>query len=42
MLADCLARTVMAPRLIPIGVVTALAGGPLFIFLLRRHKTARG
>jgi iron complex transport system permease protein len=38
MLADCLARTLLSPREIPIGVVTALAGGPLFIFLLRRHK----
>jgi iron complex transport system permease protein len=43
-LADCLARTLLASQgmEIPIGVVTALAGGPLFIFLLRRHKTARG
>lgn len=41
-LADCLARALLAPREIPIGVVTALAGGPLFLFLLRRHKTARG
>jgi iron complex transport system permease protein len=41
-LADCLARTLLAPKEIPIGVVTALAGGPLFIFLLRRHKTAGG
>jgi iron complex transport system permease protein len=41
-LADCLARTLLSPREIPIGVVTALAGGPLFIVLLRRHKTARG
>ncbi len=41
-LADCLARTLLSPREIPIGVVTALAGGPLFIFLLRRHKAARG
>ena len=41
-LADCLARTLLSPREIPIGVVTALAGGPLFIMLLRRHKTARG
>ncbi len=44
MLADCLARTLLARRgtEIPIGVVTALAGGPLFIMLLRRHKSARG
>ncbi len=38
-LADCLARTLLSPREIPIGVVTALAGGPLFIMLLRRHKS---
>jgi iron complex transport system permease protein len=41
-LADCLARTILSPREIPIGVITALAGGPLFIVLLKRHKTARG
>lgn len=40
-LADCLARTLLATE-IPIGVVTALAGGPLFLMLLRRHKTAKG
>jgi iron complex transport system permease protein len=40
-LADCLARTLLSPVQIPIGVVTALAGGPLFIMLLRRHKAAR-
>jgi iron complex transport system permease protein len=37
-LADSLARTVMAPTEIPIGVVTALLGGPFFFFLLRRKK----
>ncbi len=37
-LADCLARTLLAPIEIPIGVVTALAGGPLFLMLLRRRK----
>ncbi len=42
MLADCLARTLLTPNEIPIGVVTALAGGPLFIMLLRRHKRATG
>jgi iron complex transport system permease protein len=41
-LADCLGRTLLAPIEIPIGVVTALAGGPLFLFLLRKHKAARG
>lgn len=37
-LADSLARTAIAPREIPIGVVTALLGGPFFFFLLRRKK----
>jgi len=37
-LADSFARTVMAPTEIPIGVVTALLGGPFFFILLRRKK----
>lgn len=36
MLADTLARTVIAPRELNIGVVTALVGAPVFIYLLRR------
>lgn len=35
-LADLVARTFMAPTEIPIGVITALAGVPLFLVLLRR------
>jgi cobalamin transport system permease protein len=35
-LADTLARTVVAPRELPVGIVTALVGVPLFILLLRR------
>ena len=34
--ADTLARTVFAPGELPVGVVTALLGGPFFLFLLRR------
>jgi iron complex transport system permease protein len=37
-LADTLARTMIAPTEIPIGVMTALLGGPFFFFLLRRRK----
>jgi iron complex transport system permease protein len=37
-LADSVARSVIAPTEIPIGVVTALLGGPFFFFLLRRRK----
>jgi iron complex transport system permease protein len=34
-LADLLARTVVAPSEIPLGVITALIGGPFFLWLLR-------
>jgi iron complex transport system permease protein len=37
--ADALARTVLGPVELPVGVVTALAGGPFFVILLRRHLT---
>ena len=37
-LCDMFARTLFAPREIPVGVVTALAGGPFFLMLLRRRK----
>jgi iron complex transport system permease protein len=36
-LADALARTIMAPSEIPVGVVTALGGAPFFVYLLRRR-----
>ena len=36
LLSDLLARTVLAPTEIPIGVVTAFLGVPLFLILLRR------
>ena len=32
-----LARTVLAPTEIPIGVITALCGAPFFLYLLRRN-----
>lgn len=35
--ADTLARTVVAPSDLPVGAVTAMAGAPLFIYLLRRR-----
>jgi iron complex transport system permease protein len=37
-LADLVARTIVAPQELPVGVVTAMAGAPFFIFLLRRLK----
>jgi iron complex transport system permease protein len=35
-LADALARTVARPTELPVGVVTALVGVPLFALLLKR------
>ena len=37
-LSDTLARTVLAPRQLPVGVVTALLGVPLFLLLLNRAR----
>jgi iron complex transport system permease protein len=37
-MADLIARTVLAPQEIPLGVITALVGAPFFILLLRRAK----
>jgi iron complex transport system permease protein len=34
---DTLARTVLAPAELPIGIITALLGAPFFLFLLRRR-----
>jgi iron complex transport system permease protein len=39
-LADLLARTVLAPGVLPDGVFTALVGAPFFLFLLRHSKRA--
>ena len=39
-LADSVARTVIAPREVPIGVITAILGGPFFLGLLRKRKAS--
>jgi len=36
--ADTVARTAISPVEIPVGIITALFGGPFFIFLLRSKK----
>ncbi len=36
LLCDDIARTVIAPRELPIGVITSLIGAPVFIYLLKR------
>jgi cobalamin transport system permease protein len=41
-LSDTLARTVIAPAEIPVGVITALLGGPFFIWLLLGGSTEKG
>jgi len=38
-LADVLARVVLAPAEVPIGVVTAFVGAPFFAFVLRRTRS---
>jgi iron complex transport system permease protein len=35
-LADTLARTVVSPTELPVGAMTAMAGAPVFVYLLRR------
>jgi iron complex transport system permease protein len=35
--ADTIARTIIAPRELPVGAITALIGAPLFVYLLKRH-----
>ena len=37
-LCDTAARTILAPTEIPVGVITALLGGPFFIILLKRKR----
>lgn len=37
LIADTLARSVVAPNQLPVGVITAIIGVPLFLILLSRH-----
>ena len=37
---DALSRTVIAPSELPVGIITALCGGPFFLYLLRRYGMA--
>ncbi|MDZ4199475.1 MAG: iron chelate uptake ABC transporter family permease subunit, partial [Kiritimatiellia bacterium] len=38
LLCDALARGVAAPIDLPVGVITALTGGPFFLYLLRKGR----
>ena len=37
--ADAVARTVVQPAELPLGVLTAAIGGPMFLFMLRRFRS---
>jgi iron complex transport system permease protein len=39
LVADLLARLILAPQALPVGVITALAGAPFFLWVLRRSKS---
>ena len=36
--ADLIARTIAIPKELPVGIVTALLGGPLFVYLIQRWR----
>lgn len=42
LVADTIARTAVSPVEIPLGVVTAIIGAPVFVVLLRRTRAAQG
>jgi len=41
LVADALARSLIAPRQLPVGVLTAMLGVPVFLFLLHRSGSSR-
>ncbi len=41
-IADTLARTIMAPRQLPVGALTAAIGVPLFLILMSRSRSPAG
>jgi iron complex transport system permease protein len=40
-IADTLARTVLAPRQLPVGALTAAIGVPLFLILMSKSRESR-
>lgn len=38
LMADLLSRTIIAPAELPIGIITAVIGGPFFLFILLRQR----
>ena len=41
LIADTLARTIVAPAELPVGILTSLIGGPFFVFLILREQKRR-
>ena len=41
-IADALARSILPPAEVPLGLITAVAGGPFFIYLLARRLRSGG
>ncbi|MFC3612527.1 FecCD family ABC transporter permease [Lutimaribacter marinistellae] len=39
LLADLVSRTIIAPAELPIGIITAVIGGPFFLFILLRQRS---
>lgn len=39
LIMDVIARSVIAPQEVPVGIVTALLGGPFFLWVLKRSKS---
>jgi iron complex transport system permease protein len=42
LIADTLSRTLFSPAEVPVGILTALIGGPFFIVLIMRQKGKLG
>src|SRR5699024_1707119 len=40
--ADLVARSVLSPEELPVGIVPALVGGPAFVWMLRRNGRGTG
>ena len=37
-IADTISRTVFAPTEVPVGILTAFLGGPMFLYLLHQRR----
>jgi iron complex transport system permease protein len=42
LLADGVGRSIISPAELPIGILTALLGGPFFVYLIMRQKGKLG